>query len=193
MARIPLANRSDLPEDQQHLIAAFREPADLEPEYRHLMSSSERNVYAAFGRSPPLLAAFREFAGTLWDQSGLDSRERELTILRVARELHSRYIWHQHGRIALSAGVPKNDVRAVSSNALDRFGERERALLEYVRAYLTDSVDDDLHNRLASYYDDATIVGIGMLAGTYAIIAYSMSALSVPIEEEFIGWDIDNV
>lgn len=193
MARIQLAERSDLPEEKRHLIAAFREPEDLEPEYRHLMSSAERNVYAAFGRAPPLLAAFREFAGTLWDESGLDPRDRELVILRVARELDSAYIWHQHGRIALSAGLPADDVRAVGANALERFDDGEAALLAYVRAYLHGAVDDDLHDRIAAHYDDATIVGVGMLVGAYATIARSMDALDVPIEEEFIGWDLANV
>lgn len=193
MARIRLAERSDLPEDQRDLIAAFREPEDLDPEYRHLMSSAERNVYAAFGRAPSLLAAFREFAGTLWNESGLTARERELVILRVARELDSAYVWHQHGRIALSAGLPEADVRAVGANALDRLDEGEAALLRYVRAYLTGGVDDACHDRVADHYDEATIVGVGMLAGAYAIIARSMTALDVPIEEEFIGWDLATV
>jgi len=193
MARIPLAERSDLPDEYQHLIAAFREPEDLDPAYRHLMSSAERNVYAAFGRAPPLLASFREFAGTLWNDAGLDARDRELVILRVARELDSEYVWHQHGRIALSAGLPAEDVRAVGANALERFDDGEAALLAYVRAYLTGAVDDDLHDRVSDYYDDGTIVAVGMLAGTYATIVRSMDALDVSIEEPFIGWDLANV
>jgi len=192
MPRLDLAEEEDLPEDKRHLIAAFREPEDLEPEYRHLMSSAERNVYAAFGRSPDLLAAFREFAGTLWDEAGLSARERELVILRVARELDSRYVWHQHGRIALSAGLPAADVRAVGANALERFPEGEAALLAYVRAYLHGAVDDDLHDRLAAHYDADQIVGVGMLVGAYVIIARSMDALDVPIEEAFVGWDLAN-
>lgn len=147
MARITLAERSDLPAEHQHLIAAFREPSDLDPAYRHLMSSAERNVYAAFGRNPPALVAFREFAGSLWNDASLDARDRELVILRVARELDSRYVWHQHGRIALSAGLPKEDICAVGANALEHFDEAEAALLAYVRAYLTGAVDDDLHER----------------------------------------------
>jgi len=193
MARIDLATRSDLPEEHRHLIAAFREPSDLEPEYRHLMSSAERNVYAAFGRAPPLLASFREFAGSLWNDADLDPRTRELVILRVARELDSRYVWHQHGRIALSAGLPTDDIKSVGANALERFDDDEAALLAYVRAYLNGAVDDELHDRLSDHYDAGTIVAIGMLAGTYAIIVRSMDALDVPIEEAFVGWDLANV
>ena len=192
MARIRLAERSDLPEKHQHLIAAFREPEDLALEYRHLMSGAERNVYAAFGRNPPALVAFREFAGSLWNDAGPDPRTRELVILRVARELDSRYVWHQHGRIALSAGLPADDIRAVGANALERFDENEAALLAYVRAYLTGAVDDDLHDRVSEGYDDGTVVAVGMLAGTYATIVRSMQALDVPIEEGFIGWDLAN-
>lgn len=192
MTRIRLAERSDLPEEHRHLIAAFREPEDLAPEYRHLMSGAERNVYAAFGRAPSLLASFREFAGSLWNDADLDSRARELVILRVARELDSQYVWHQHGRIALSAGLPADDIRAVGANALERFDEDEAALLAYVHAYLTGAVDDDLHDRVSDGYDHATIVAVGMLAGTYATIVRSMDALDVPIEEGFIGWDLAN-
>ena len=192
MARIDLAERADLPDEHRHLIAAFREPEDLAPEYRHLMSSAERNVYAAFGRAPPLLASFRDFAGSLWNDADLNARTRELVILRVARELDSRYVWHQHGRIALSAGLPAADIRAVGANALERFEERERAILAYVRAYLNGAVDDELHDRLSAHCADGEIVALGMLAGTYAIIVRSMDALDVPIEEAFIGWDLAN-
>lgn len=192
MARIQLAEESEMPDGKEDLLSAMASPEDIEEQYRHLMTSSRRNVYGAFGKSPAALEAFRALAGTLWSESELSSRQRELAILRTARELDSRYVWHQHGRIALSEGLSADEIRAVGMNALETFDDEEAALLSYVRAYLTGSVDDALHDAVAAHFDEREIVEIGMLTGVYAIICRSMDALDVDLEEGFIGWDLSN-
>lgn len=192
MARIQLARESEMPEGKEDLLSAMALSEDIEEQYRHLMTSSRRNVYGAFGKSPAMLKAFRALAGILWSESELSPREREIVILRTARELDSRYVWHQHGRIALSEGLSADEIRAVGMNVLETFDDREAALLAYVRAYLTGSVDDALHDALTAYYDEQQVVEIGMLTGVYAIICRSMDALDIGLEEEFIGWDLSN-
>lgn len=192
MARIDLATTDDMPPRNADLLRALASPEDIDEDYQHLISSAERNVYRTFGHSPVVLEAFRAFASTLWNESALSTRERELVTLRVAREVDSAYVWHQHTRISLTAGITAEEIRSLGLNALDAFSEGEAALLAYTRAYVYGCVDDDVHAAAAAHYDARQLVEIGLVAGLYLLICRSMQALDVEIEEPFVGWDLAN-
>lgn len=192
MARIDFVTPADMPAEKVQLLSSLATPEEIDDDYRHLISSAERNVYRIFGHSPAVIEAFRSFARTLWDESELAMRERELITLRVARELDSRYVWHQHARISLTAGISHDEIRALGMNAVSEFTDSEAALLEYARGYVYGYVDDDLHDALAEHYGPRAIVEIGMVAGLYQLISHSMHAIDVELEEEFVGWDLAN-
>lgn len=193
MARVSYVDEEDLPEEYRGLTEAFRSPEDIDEEYRHLMSGSARNVYRVFAHLPPVLRAFRDLGGALWNEAGFTARQRELVILAVARELDSAYVWHQHVRIALNAGLPREDLLAVEAGDLEGFGDDERALMGYARAYVRGAVDGATHEAARAHFDEATVVGIGLLAAFYATICRSMDALDVDLEEPFAGWRLEDV
>lgn len=191
MARIPYVTQDDLPEENRQLLRSFR--ANTPEEYQHLLSTDERNVYRTLAHVPRSLAAFREFGGTLREELDLDPRERELIILTAASELRSAYEWHQHVRIGLAEGLSREEILAISTGQFDRFDEDDRVLVEYVADYITGTVDDETYDAFARTATDSKVVGVGLLAGMYIVIARQMDSLGVETEELFVGWDLENL
>ena len=65
----------------------------------------------------------------LW-HGALDSRLRELVIMRIGWLTACDYEWTQHWRVASGLGVPANDLLGVRDwRAYEGFGPTERAVL----------------------------------------------------------------
>lgn len=193
MPRVPYVDADDLPDEYEGLLTSVRTRDELDPEYRDLMQRDERNVYRSLAHAPETLRAFRALGGAVREEFDFAPREREIVILTVASELRSAYEWHQHARIGLDAGLSPGEFRALSNGRYDEFDGAERALAEYTSAFVRGTVDDALHEALAERFDDATVVGVGFLAGVYVVIARLMAALDVPTEEAFVGWELENL
>lgn len=177
MARVPYVEQDDLPEEYQPLIVSA-------------LQNKPIHIYRAIGNNPSILAGLREFFSSLWSDTGLSERKRELVILAIAREAGSEYEWHQHVNIGAGAGVTDEEMRAISAGRFDDFDPDEAVLLRYAIAVVNDAVDDALHDDLREYVsDDETIVGLTALAVAYFGVARLLSALDVEIEEEFVGWE----
>lgn len=162
-------------------------PDDVDEEYRDLLVSKFQdkplNVYAALGNNPGALAGMRSYLGSLWSDSGLSAREREILILTAADEADSDYEWYQHENIAPDAGLSDEEIEAVAAGEHGTFDEREALLISYCRAVVDGEVTDDLHDRMAAAYDDATVVAAANVAGAYLGLARVIDALGVEIEE----------
>ncbi len=180
MARVPYTNQSDLPEEYQDLIVS-----DLQP-------GKTVNVYRAIGNNPPVLAGLRSFLGELWSESGLTDHQRELVILSVANAVNSKYEWHQHVGIARNAGVSDDEILAISKNDLNAFDNRERDMLNYAHAAMAGEITDDLHKTAATHFDESTIIGLAAVASGYVLLARLIDACGVEIEDEFVGWKLEN-
>ncbi|MFC6733417.1 MULTISPECIES: carboxymuconolactone decarboxylase family protein [unclassified Haladaptatus] len=151
------------------------------------------NVFRAIANNPPALATLTKSAGTLWAEAGIDIRAVELVILTVARATDCEYEWHQHVSVALDAGLAEETILAISSGAVAELAPLDAALVDYVTAYVHESVDDAVHDRLREHVDDRTVVGVAMLAGEYFALSRTIAALSVEPEDEFVGWDLANL
>lgn len=193
MARIPYVDHDDLDSADQALLDSSSPPEDLDEAYRHLMSTRTRNSYRTIGHFPNVLRSYRELVEAIKRDSGLTIAEQEYVILRCAREIPSRYEWHNHVRIALNAGVEADAIRAIADRATDDFAPKHSALLSYVDAFLDGTVDDEAHAALAEHYDDSTIAGVCLFAGYWLMNARVVDALGVEIEEPFVGWNLENV
>ncbi|MFC7156991.1 carboxymuconolactone decarboxylase family protein [Halomarina halobia] len=190
MARIELADRSDLPPESRDLVASLSAKEGLPEPYRHLIQDSTRNVYRALALSPPLLEAFRTFGRTVWADCGLSPRRREITILTVGRALDAAYEWHQHVRIGLQEGLTSEEIAAIGAGADDPFDAADRTLIAYTRAHVLGNVDDDALDAFIDSFDESSLIGVSLLAGIYTTIAQLGDALALETEEPFVGWDL---
>ena len=193
MARIPYVDPEELPEEKRELLDTLSEQDGETEERAHSLEGGTLNVYRALGNNVELLEAFREFGGAAWRGGELTPHERETIILTVARETDSAYEFHQHVRVALDEGLAPETIRAISANDHEALDDETALLVDYVRAYVNGAVDDELHERLAAAYDEATIVAIGMLAGAYLGLARQLDAYAIETEVEFVGWQLENL
>lgn len=176
MARVPYVESEDVPEEHRDLLVSSLQDRPL-------------HVYQALGNNPEVLAGMRGFFGSLWSDSGLSDRRRELVVLAVTREIDNAYEWHQHVRIARGEGVTDETIAAISAGEFDALEPEEATLLRYALAVVRGEVDDRTHDAIAELYDDSAVVGIAALAEGYAALGGVIDALGVELEEEFVGWD----
>jgi alkylhydroperoxidase family enzyme len=181
MARVPYRSPEDVPEEYSDYVVSS------------LQSGKRINVYAALANNPDVLAGLRSFLGSLWDDTGLTDRQRELVILATAAETGNEYEWHQHVNVATDAGLSPAEITALAADDPEPFDATERALMEYARAVVRGEVTDDLHATMAERFDDRTVVGAAATAAGYMGLGRMIAALGVEVEadEEFVGWEVD--
>jgi alkylhydroperoxidase family enzyme len=193
MARITYATPDDLPAEKRSLLDTLSESAGSDAVVDHSLEGGTLNVYRAMGRNLDLLEGFRNYGSAVWTASGLAPHERELVILATCHTAGNEYEWHQHVRVALDEGMAPETILAVSMERPEELDDRHAVLVDYVRHFVAGDVDDALHDRLASFYDEPTIVGIDMLAGLYLGLARVIDALAVETEVPFVGWELENL
>ena len=178
MARVPYAEAADVPDEYEDLLESSLQGKPL-------------HVYQSIGNNPEVLAGLRSFLGSLWADSGLTDRERELVILAVASEVGNRYEWHQHVNIARGVGVDDDQIAALGRGDTDPFGEEGTTLVEYALAVVRGEVDAIAHDEVAALYDDETVVGIAAAAEGYDALGGLIDAFDLELEPgtEFHGWD----
>lgn len=192
MARVPYLTEAELPEEHRYLFSPSNPFTDDNGESEAPWDGPQ-HTHRSIANNPEILEAYRRFGSSLWTETGLTETQRERSILAIARALESAYEWHQHVTIALDRGVPREEIEAISDGNTEALSPADRALVEYLQAYVDRSVTDADHERLAEHFDDATIVGIGMLAAYYIGIDYMGEALALDLEDEFVGWNLENV
>jgi alkylhydroperoxidase family enzyme len=178
MARVPYVDAADVPDDHEALLESSLQNRPL-------------NVYRSIGNNPAVLAGMRSFLRSLWNDSGLSDRERELVILATAAEIGSRYEWHQHVTIARDVGIDDAVIAGIGTDDTAALDRDERTLVEYVRAVVEESVDAVTHESIASLYDDDEVVGIAATAQGYAALGGLIRAFDLELEpgSSFHGWD----
>ncbi|WP_435073386.1 carboxymuconolactone decarboxylase family protein [Halorubrum sp. HHNYT27] len=178
MARVPYADASDVPDEYEELLESSLQEKPL-------------HVYQSLGNNPEVLAGLRSFLSSLWTDSGLSDRNRELVILAAASETRNRYEWHQHVNIARGAGISDDVIAGIGTGDHSPLDAGETTLVEYAVAVVRREVDAVAHDEVASLYDDETIVGIAALAQGYAGLGGMIDAFDLELEagSEFHGWD----
>lgn len=192
MARVPYVD-PELFSGDGDLLETSMDSDTLPEEYRDRFSAGARHVHRAIANNPAMLRGFRGSNSTVWRESGLSGRERELAILASARASDSRYEWHQHARHGLSVGLTPEEIRAVSREEYDELSEDEAVLVAYAAAVSGGTVEDETFERFADRFDRETVVGTTVLVGTYAGLARALDAMEVEPEEEFVGWELEDL
>lgn len=174
MARVPLLEQAELPDDYQYLLSED--------------AMGEINLLCAMANNPDVLQSYMRYGTTLWQEGGLDGDDLERCILSVAHSLDADYEWNQHVPIARDLGVPDEDIEAIAEEDFNHFDDRRAALIRYVRAVAKGEVNETTYAAVAEHIDDATIVGVTQIATHYLATARFIDALEIPLEGDFIGW-----
>lgn len=198
MARIPYRNRDDISESHRdlldtHLSISLPDVETYDTVQERNVSGGSRNIYRLFAHAPEVLASHREHLSLMWAEFSIPPRDREIALLTLGHELHAEYEWHHHVPVAYDEGVSLDEIVAIADRKYDGFTDHERSLIQYTERFTRREVDETVHDAVAETYDDRMMLELSMFLGFYVFLAYTLEALDVDLEEEFVGWRLENL
>lgn len=114
----------------------------------------------------------------------LSFADRELLILRVARNTASEYEWGQHLKIATEGGIDRATVERVAAGPeAEDWDERDRLLLRAADELdATATIAAPTWTGLAAHLEERQLIELPLLVGYYTMVAYTLNALAVAPE-----------
>lgn len=141
------------------------------------------NIFRTLAHAPAVTKGFSSMGSRLLNETALDVKIRELVINSISLKLDAPYEWSHHAKMALDAGATMDELEALKTGDLGRFGPVERACLAYAHkvddAAVTDADVDELRK---AGLDDTRIVELTVLAGFYGMTARFLLAMDVEVD-----------
>jgi alkylhydroperoxidase family enzyme len=169
MARIPYLDPDRAPESVKRLLAPDR----------------PQKIALLFGHAESNWPRLADLLLSILGEQELESRLRELGILRVAKLRQARYEWDQHVVIAGAAGVRPEQIESIAKGEIDAacFEPRERIVLEAATELVRDAnISDATLARLSRDFPPRQIVELLLACGVYEALAKLMNALGLDPE-----------
>jgi alkylhydroperoxidase family enzyme len=151
-----------------------------------LPDGTVRNIFLTLAHHPLLLKRFNAFTGTFIAFGLLPADERELVVLRVGARLDAPYELGQHFPIARDSGLSDEVIEAVvAPEPGAALSADQLALVEFTdRLIDRGDVDENVWDALAGRYDDAQLVELLCLVGTYRMVADFLNVAGVELEDD---------
>ena len=174
------------------------EPVDVDqiPEphrsaYQEVMTGRDGpriNIHGTVGHSPSVLAKFVAFANELRNGTDLDARLRELTILAVSKAKGANYEFGKHANLALSVGVPREQVDAIERDDIDaaNFDDVAMAVVRLAKESVANvAVSDATWACAAAHLTERELIEVLLHVGMYSLTAHLTEGVQVDIEPWF--------
>lgn len=150
---------------------------------------AELNLFKTVGKYPDLAKHFVRFGSFLLYRGLLPAREREIVILRTGWRSGSVYEFGQHTSFGARAGLGPDEIRRLTTEGAEGFGEGDRHLVAMVDDLCaTNTVGDALWARLVERWSEAEMMELLMLAGYYRLVSGFLNATGVQLEPGTPGW-----
>ncbi|MGH3019780.1 MAG: carboxymuconolactone decarboxylase family protein [Gaiellaceae bacterium] len=123
------------------------------------------------------------FLGAIMSESSLDLATKELVIVRVSQLNGCRYCLAAHRPAALDAGLPPEQVEAISDAVpLDVLPAREGAIVGWVDQVTRDpsGATDELVARTLEHVRHDQLIELTVLAGAITMLNQYCTALDIP-------------
>jgi len=154
-----------------------------------------KNAFRMLARHPELVRHVYGLLNMLATRSKLDSRLRELIIMRIGWTTGSEYEWFQHYHIAITqTGVTAEEILAVRNwRESDLFGPAERAVLAAVddtceHGKVSDAVWSECEQHLR---EPIVLIEMVVAIGNWIMISQILQSLRIPIEGQAAPWPPD--
>jgi alkylhydroperoxidase family enzyme len=156
---------------------------------------AELSIFQVLLNHPRLAGTLNDLLACMLWHGALDSRLRELVIMRIGWLTGCDYEWTQHWRVASRLGVSADDLLGVRDwSAYEGFGPTERAVLA--------ATDDVVHNGAVSAEswaacerelggDRTVLVELVTAIAAWRMVASILHSLKVPLEEGVASWPPD--
>lgn len=158
---------------------------------------AELAIFQVLLNHPQLARRINDLLATMLWHGHLDTRLRELAIMRIGWLTASDYEWTQHWRVALGLGASAQDLVGVRDwKAHNEFGAVERAVLS--------ATDDVVREGAVSAEtwavcerelgpDPVVLIELVTAIGAWRMIASILHSLQVPLEDGVDSWPPDGV
>lgn len=169
MARIPYLDPAQAPESVRRLLAPDR----------------PQKIALLFGHAESNWPRLAELLLSILGEQALDSRLRELAILRIAALREARYEWDQHVAISAAAGVRAEQVEAIARGDVGAacFDPLERLVLEATTCFVREgALSAASVEALAARLSPRELVELVLACGVYEALAKLMNALALDPE-----------
>jgi alkylhydroperoxidase family enzyme len=154
-----------------------------------------RSAFRTLAHHPDLVRHVYGLLMMLSTRNKLDTRLRELMIMRLAWMTGSEYAWYQHYRIATTqAGITPEEIVAVRDwKKSDLFGPADRAVLAAAddtreHGKVSDAVWAQCEQHLK---EPAVLVEMVVAIANWTMFSQLLQSLRVPLEEGAIPWPPD--
>ena len=132
--------------------------------------------------SPHVSASFLTFENSLYEQTSLTDRLREVVILTVGSIWKSPYELYAHSAIARKVGLSDSAIQALTSGkASDELTPPELLARNLTRRLVQDhTIEDSLFAQAHSTFGAKGLVDLVMLAGFYMTVCSLLNLFNVP-------------
>ncbi len=156
---------------------------------------AELAIFQVLLNHPKLASGLNDLLARMLWQGKLDSRLRELAIMRIAWLTGCEYEWSQHWRVAQGLGVSADDLTGVREWQSHRgFGSTEQAVLAATDDVVRDGVvsaESWAACKRVFGDDQATLVELVTAIGAWRMVSSILQSLQVPLEEDIVSWPPD--
>lgn len=148
------------------------------------------NIFATLAHHPKVLKRFTTYAGYFLNKGLLPPREREIVILRVGWNCRSVYEFGQHTLIGRRVGLTDAEIAALTQEpTLYPWTTRDRTLIDMCDDLCADDcVSDATWGRLTGDWNEAELVELVMVAGTYRLVSGFLNTMGVQLDADTPGW-----
>lgn len=154
-------------------------------EYVALLSGRRPlNLYRMLPHAGPAGQGFLNLGGALLRENALDSKLREVAILRVGHLSKARYEVHQHRRIALKLGLSEAKLAALEVDAdTSALSESELKVLRFTDQLVHHvKAPDVMWNDMLRHLDHRQMAELVLTVGFYMMVCRFLENFEVDIE-----------
>lgn len=173
MARVPILEKTQI-------------DGELRTTFEKMETRGNRvlNIFKVMAHCPDVGRDFLKLGNSLLFRGKLDSRLRELAILRVGHLAQANYEWTQHVAVAKRVGVPETQINAVPQwQDSDQFTAAEQAILQYTDEVADNiRVSDETFQKIKALLTEEQIVELTTVIGYYGMVSRILEALQVELE-----------
>ncbi len=148
------------------------------------------NAFRTMLNSPRVAGGFAELLRTMMFRNVVNSRARELVILRIGWRTKSEYEFCQHVRVSRDLKISEAEILGVRApDACTAYDPVDRAVIKMAdELHETATVSAATWEKLTQAFSNEELIELVMAAGLWRMVAGFFNAAKVPLDEWVPGW-----
>lgn len=142
------------------------------------------NVLRMFGWTEDMLPGVLAMIGAVFNAKGIETRQREIIVLRAAHLLNAPYELQANTVMARNAGLSAEEIAAIGKDGPVQGLDAEATLLCRATEELTDeaTLTDETLRQLIDRYDRGIASKLILTIGWFNLLSRFLNATRVPLE-----------